>query len=712
VFGWRQERCPGPVEERVNCAQQTQLLPRVSNVPSKPCRPPVKAIHSSGLTDRYPGRTAAKVPTLAGTKLDKYEMLEEVGHGGMAVVYRGQDTVLRREVALKVLHAHLSDQVESRLRLQREAIAVAKLRHDNILEIFDYSGPDAPQSYIVTEFIHGPTLREWIETRFEPRPVIAILIVHRLCLALAHAHACGIIHRDIKPENVMIRMEDGCIKLMDFGIAQLLDNQKLTMTGQLIGSPAYMAPELVNGRPLDARTDLFSLGIMLYQLATGELPFCGRNPHEVLNRIADGDYPAPSSVSPLVDPDLEAIIDRSLATSPNERYQSVQTFAEDLSQYLAEVGIEPTTDELADYFHRTTEYTKELDARVATSLLGLADAAAKQGHTGKAIRYLGRVLEIDHAHPSARSMLTRLRRRERQIRQGLLAAGVLAAGGFVAAAYVLLEPNSARMNRTEPSTVSMFQANPDVGPSAEPPVLATQPEPILEVDDEPPSQLSVETSEQLAATPPSVEGNTEAGESADDPKPSAPNRRPRPPRTEDESTTPIRTPPTRYSCRVRLDGIPSSTAKNLHLRINNGPTLQVQDSLTDIEVEEKSGMASVAIKSPRYKGGVQLSFAACQAGPVRLLVEPQPAEVTFEGAPSNTVVKCISGCQPGYGGVHHANRMPDVEIPHDRPTHPVTFEVLPPCHEPTLITYALQPGSPNRIRVDLNKPLPPETCQP
>src|SRR5690606_30960548 len=213
--------------------------------------------------------------TLVGTQLDKYQLLEEVGHGGMAVVYRAHDSVLQREVAVKVLHAHLADREESKLRLQREAIAVAKLRHDNILEIFDYSGPQAPDSYIVTEFIHGPTLREWIDDSLDPRPAVAALIIHRLCLALGHAHRSGIIHRDIKPENVMIRVDDGCLKLMDFGIAQLLDNQKLTMTGQLIGSPAYMAPELISGRPLDARTDLFSLGIILYQLATGELPFTG-----------------------------------------------------------------------------------------------------------------------------------------------------------------------------------------------------------------------------------------------------------------------------------------------------------------------------------------------------------------------------------------------------------------------------------------------------
>src|SRR5690606_20605581 len=128
--------------------------------------------------------------------------------------------------------------------------------------------------------------------RWRPHPALAALVIHRLCVALAHAHRSDVVHRDIKPENVMSR-EDACRKLMDFGIAQIIDHQKLTMPGQLLGSPAYMAPELISGRPLDARTDLFSVGIMLYQMAAGMLPFSGRNPHEVLSRIADAEYPRP-----------------------------------------------------------------------------------------------------------------------------------------------------------------------------------------------------------------------------------------------------------------------------------------------------------------------------------------------------------------------------------------------------------------------------------
>jgi len=207
--------------------------------------------------------------------LQRYTLLEEVGQGGMAVVYRATDTTLNREVAVKVLHPHLASQLESRARLQREAHAVAKLRHENILEIFDYSGPDSASSYIVTEFIDGQTLKEFVAAHPLAYPEVAALIAVEIGGALAHAHAAGIIHRDVKPENVMIR-KDGVLKLMDFGIAQVVDLQRMTVTGQLLGSPAYMAPELIEGKPLDFRTDVFAVGVMLYQLATGSLPFAGR----------------------------------------------------------------------------------------------------------------------------------------------------------------------------------------------------------------------------------------------------------------------------------------------------------------------------------------------------------------------------------------------------------------------------------------------------
>src|SRR3954465_15876597 len=188
---------------------------------------------------------------------DRYRLIEEVGQGGMAVVFRAQDETLKREVAIKGLHQHLASEPESKARLEREAQAVAKLRHPNILEIFDYSGTSSTSSYIVTEFIDGQTLTQFLSTHIIGFSEVAALLAAEICGALGHAHGVGIIHRDVKPENVMIR-RDGLVKLMDFGIAQMLDLARMTVTGQLLGSPAYMAPEIVEGKRIDFRTDVFS----------------------------------------------------------------------------------------------------------------------------------------------------------------------------------------------------------------------------------------------------------------------------------------------------------------------------------------------------------------------------------------------------------------------------------------------------------------------
>ena len=215
----------------------------------------------------------------------------------MAVVYRARDTALDRQVAIKVLHAHLTSQPDSKARLQREARAVAKLSHDNIVEIFDYAGTDTRSAYIVSEFVDGETLAQLQARTGIGVPEIGALISLEIARALEHAHALGIIHRDVKPENVMVR-KDGAVKLTDFGVAQLVDMERMTVTGQILGSPAYMAPEVVDGGDVDVRTDLFSLGVLLYKLTVGALPFGGRNPHEVLRNILAGAYTDPRRLNP------------------------------------------------------------------------------------------------------------------------------------------------------------------------------------------------------------------------------------------------------------------------------------------------------------------------------------------------------------------------------------------------------------------------------
>ena len=615
------------------------------------------------------------MPSLAGTKLDKYDMLEEVGHGGMAVVYRGHDTVLEREVAVKVLHAHLSDRSESRLRLQREALAVAKLRHENILEIFDYSGTDAAESYLVTEFIHGPTLREWIDDSLDPRPAIAAMIIHRLCLALVHAHKSGIVHRDIKPENVMIRLDDGCIKLMDFGIAQILDNQKLTLTGQLIGSPAYMAPELINGRPLDARTDLFSLGIMLYQLATGALPFTGRNPHEVLNRIADGEYPAPSTVCTLVDRDLETIIATALASNPDDRFQSVEAFAAELASYLGEMGLEPTQHELRAYFRNPRDYVIELDERVSSSLMEQAARVAAEGSSGRAIRLLGRVLELDPEHKAARAMLARLRTRERRMRQGLLAGGLIAVAGLVAAGVMLLPPGEtpaklASKDATQTARVTQPEDS--------------RPDPV---DQPPPSDVTEDDASDVAAT--GADGDTAQ------PSPTETSSRPVPvkPRNKDAHRAAVPEPTT---CQIQLEGIPATVRKDVKVKVGR----KDYGGGERIKVEFIGDKAELVATHERYEGRRTLVQPDCAVGAVPVRLEPKPATVKFVGN-ENITVQCQSGCPPRLREPLYFDAFAKVEIPLDGHSGSIRVLFKRAGFEAKPASYTIFPGR-NEFAIDLD----------
>ncbi|HWO17331.1 MAG TPA: serine/threonine-protein kinase [Kofleriaceae bacterium] len=371
-----------------------------------------------------------------GQVLDKYELLERVGQGGMAVVYRGLDRSLKRVVAVKVLHKHLSEYQEARDRFEREAQAVAKLRHENILEIFDYSGAEAAEafgsSYIVTEFIDGQTLKQAITERPIAFPEIGAMLVLQVCRALAHAHSVGILHRDVKPENVMIR-SDGVVKLMDFGISHMVDLERLTVTGQLLGSPAYMAPEHVEGRPLDFRTDVFAAGIVLYQLTVGRLPFEGKNPHEVLKRIAECRFLDPRQANPRIGNRLGRIILRAMAKEPPDRFPAVGEMVTALESYLDESGIsaDKVVAELARYFEGPAAYEQALAERLVDHLARRGQELLGRDDRAAALDVFDRVLTIDPDNAKVLALLEGVNRRKR-IKTGALVAGFVAVLGTCA----------------------------------------------------------------------------------------------------------------------------------------------------------------------------------------------------------------------------------------------------------------------------------------
>ena len=405
----------------------------------------------------------AKIP-------ERYRLLREVGQGGMAVVYRAIDETLKREVAIKILHQHLASEPESKARLEREAQSVAKLHHENILEIFDYSGPDSASSYIVTEFIDGQTLTEFIATHPIGYPEVAALVAVEIGGALAHAHAAGIIHRDVKPENVMIR-KDGVLKLMDFGIAQVIDLQRMTVTGQLLGSPAYMAPELIEGKPLDFRTDVFAVGIMLYQLATGALPFAGKNPHEVLRRIVEGKFADPRTINKRLADGFARVISRALARRPDDRYATLDGLTADLRAHLVEAGLGDVKREVRGFFADPPAYEAALPARLAAALSATADTALRAGRKGKAIEAWNRVLAFD---PENEAVLAALRRLEGRARARKIALAMSGGAALVGALLAMGRLHERRHARAQPPPVI---ARPVVAPPAAPLAAAAPSEP-------------------------------------------------------------------------------------------------------------------------------------------------------------------------------------------------------------------------------------------
>jgi len=389
---------------------------------------------------------------LIGRRLGPYEILEEVGRGGMSVVYRGRDTRLDREVAIKVLHPFLADREDARRRFEREARAVARLHHPNILEIYDFSDEETEQSYIVTELVRGETLREFAERVTIDPPELSALIGIKVCAALERAHQLGIVHRDVKPENVMLD-QSGAVKLMDFGIAHMRDASSLTLTGTLLGSPAHMAPEAIDGEAIDERADQFSLGTILYWLATAKLPFTGKNPHALLKKISDGRYTPPQRVNPKISDRLADVICRVLQGDPGRRYPTIGDLRDALNEVIQEGELVNSDEILRRYYLEPQATRAVLTQTVVESFSRRAKDLQRQGETAQALSAMSRVLALDPDNASAREELEALTRRIRfaSLRRRLgrwaaavtLAAALLGVVGWLAlrpAEVVQLDP--------------------------------------------------------------------------------------------------------------------------------------------------------------------------------------------------------------------------------------------------------------------------------
>ena len=214
-----------------------------------------------------------------GKRLGKYEIESEIGRGGMAVVYRGYDPALQRTVAIKVLPQAFTFDRDFVQRFHREAVMAANLRHPNIVTIHDVGEQDGIH-YIVMEYLEGVTLDVWLSQRGAMSPAQAEPIVAQIAAALDFAHSRGVIHRDIKPSNIMIS-PSGHVTIMDFGLVRAGEGSELTRTGMVVGTPEYMAPEQALGNAVDARSDIYSFGVVIYRMLSGQTPFSGSTPYAI-----------------------------------------------------------------------------------------------------------------------------------------------------------------------------------------------------------------------------------------------------------------------------------------------------------------------------------------------------------------------------------------------------------------------------------------------
>ena len=259
---------------------------------------------------------------------DRYEIIRSIGEGGMANVYLARDIILNRLVAVKILRGDLAEDEKFVRRFQREAIAASSLTHPNIVELYDV-GEDHGKYYIVMEYVEGKTLKSLVKKRGALTLPEVVDIMLQLTSAIAKAHESYIVHRDIKPQNVII-MDDGRVKVMDFGIASRLNGNELTQTNSVMGTVYYLPPEQANGTASTFKSDIYSLGILMYELVTGSVPFKGDSPVEVALKHMKNPLPSITEPYPEIPQSIENIILKASAKNPKNRYESVMEMHDDL----------------------------------------------------------------------------------------------------------------------------------------------------------------------------------------------------------------------------------------------------------------------------------------------------------------------------------------------------------------------------------------------
>ena len=399
----------------------------------------------------------------------------------MATVYRAHDRRLDREVAVKVIHRHLRENQEVGARFTSEARAVAKLRHPNIVDVYDVSDEPEPERYLVVELVRGTTLRRLLSEHKSLPPEIAAAIAIEIADALTHAHDHGVVHRDVKPENVLVDLQQSRpssadeerpsdlrarIKITDFGIAKLLDAQGVTSTGQVLGSPAHMSPEQIEGGAVTPRSDVFGLGVLLYESLVGSLPFDGKNPAQVLRKVLDGKCTPPERARNTVGAGFSRIAMRALAHAPEDRYPSTAEMASDLKRELARTGFGDYRRELEAYLVRHREYLDGYEDRVVAGLVAAGRKAQTDREVTVAAAAFNRALAYRPDSPELLRLVSGLAQ-ARRIRQTIKSGAI---GLVITVAIAALTYGGIWLFQSQPAP-----HHPRKATSASPPARASAP---------------------------------------------------------------------------------------------------------------------------------------------------------------------------------------------------------------------------------------------
>ncbi|HEX6790980.1 MAG TPA: serine/threonine-protein kinase [Candidatus Krumholzibacteria bacterium] len=338
-----------------------------------------------------------------------YDSFEQIAVGGMAVVYKARKQSIKKNVAIKVLLPHLAADPRFITRFQQEAEAAARVQHENIVNVIDY-GKSESSYYIVMEYYDGLTIEELMRT--QPRlPIdVSLSVVLNVCYGLEAAHAENLVHRDIKPANIIFTRQGG-IKIADFGLAKAIDKFNfVTHLGKVVGTPAYMSPEQTRGEVVGVRSDIFSTGVVAYEMLAGRRPFDGGSYSEVIDHIQNQEPPLVSSFNPMIESPFEQVVARMLRKRTDERYTHVAEVVMDLEQLMDRHGFRRDRRVLAEFFGDPVGYTEAAAQVVLERLMGEQPAASGSLNQGRqaAINHYRKILYLDPGDEGARASLRRL----------------------------------------------------------------------------------------------------------------------------------------------------------------------------------------------------------------------------------------------------------------------------------------------------------------